>query len=163
MALQAQFKNLAKGGTLGVFRLRGTAEEISAYCASVPEGKLRKEEDGTPLLYSSYIPFGPKSQWNETYTVLTGPNAGSVGLDKSDQQIAELQLNGVKNTMLATAYANSVVANWMGASTATASIASQLSQPVAEAPAVEETPVAEEAPVVEAKASAKADLEKEVK
>ena len=157
MALQAQFKNLAKGGSLGVFRLRGTAEEISAYCASVPEGKLRKEEDGTPLLYSSYIPFGPKSQWNDTYTVLTGPNAGSVGLDKSDQQIAELQLNGVKNTMLATALANSVVANWMGTSAKTASIAMQLTQPVAEEAQVEE--VATE----EVTTTAKADLTKAVK
>ena len=157
MALQAQFKNLAKGGTLGVFRLRGTADEISAYCASVPEGKLRKEEDGTPLLYSSYIPFGPKSQWNETYTVLTGPNAGSVGLDKSALQIAELQLNGIKNATLATTYANSIVNNWMGTSAATASIASQLTQPVAE-----EAPV-EEVATEEVSTAAKADLTKAVK
>jgi hypothetical protein len=156
MALQAQLKNLAKGGSLGVFHLRGTAAELAAYCASVPEGKLVKDGE-IPLLFSSYIPFGPKSQWNETYMVLTGPNAGSYGLDKSALQIAELQLNGIKNATLATTYANSVVANWMGTSPATASIASQLTQPVAE-----EAPV-EEVATEEVSTAAKADLTKAVK
>jgi hypothetical protein len=101
MALQAKFLKIGKGGTLAIYEVRGTSNELANFISnnykdrepifkSSPDGKLiLTSGNKTPLYFTSY-PLPGKNMWHPLYQVQMGDNAGSWTLDKSDLQFETL-------------------------------------------------------------------------
>ena len=101
MALQAKFLKIGKGGTLAIYEVRGTSNELANFISnnykdrepifkSSPDGKLiLTSGNKTPLYFTSY-PLPGKNMWHPLYQIQMGDNAGSWNLDKSDLQFETL-------------------------------------------------------------------------
>jgi hypothetical protein len=101
MALQAKFLKIGKGGTLAIYEVRGTSNELANFISnnykdrepifkSSPDGKLiLTSGNKTPLYFTSY-PLPGKNMWHPLYQIQMGDNAGSWTLDKSDLQFETL-------------------------------------------------------------------------
>ena len=100
--LTAKFLKMGKGGTLAIYEVRGTSNEVSDFVKnnykdrepafkSDPNGNAILDGSGnkTALYFTSY-PLPGKNMWHPMYKVLMGTNAGSYTLDKSELQFDAL-------------------------------------------------------------------------
>jgi hypothetical protein len=100
--LTAKFLKMGKGGTLAIYEVRGTSNEVSDFVKnnykdrepafkSDPNGNAILDGSGnkTALYFTSY-PLPGKNMWHPMYKVLMGTNAGSYTLDKADLQFEML-------------------------------------------------------------------------
>lgn len=101
MALQAKFLKMGKAGSLAIYEVRGTSNELANFISnnykdrepvfkSTPDGKpILSNGNKTPLYFTSY-PLPGKNTWHPLYQVQMGDNAGSWTLDKSELQFDAL-------------------------------------------------------------------------
>lgn len=99
--LTAKFLKMGKGGTLAIYEVRGTSQELSNFVRnnykdrepvfkSTPDGKpILSNGNKVPLYFTSY-PLPGKNTWHPLYQIQMGDNAGSFTLDKSDLQFDAL-------------------------------------------------------------------------